>query len=417
MASAVRQTHPPPQTNAILAPPPTPAPAPAPAQRGSLLCARRSDCLALMGMVGAERWPLVALAAAGAMLAALSALLPALPSRRRQAPPAAPAAAPAVPLDIDTGADDDGGPRRLRKAETVLQRRSSRLIVVLESSYDQHNQAAVLRTADSLGLQHVWLVAPVEAKGQRLAELQQAQKRKDKTTKKARAKAEKRAQLDRTAREQLQAASAGQGSVGGGDGQGGTEQQALSRKIARQSAEWLTLRHFPDSASCIEALRAEGCTIWVTVLSQGAVCLDNPALAAPSDGKLAVVFGREADGVSDAMVAAADELVYFPMHGFSASLNLSVSAALILQGILQKEPELRGAMDEEERCELRREWFLRLAKNEKQALSFPKWAAGPRYPRPFDDLRRTEEMRKAALMIPPKIQRRLAAAERKMERG
>ena len=364
-----------------------------------------------MGMVGAERWPLVALAAAGAMLAALSALLP---PRRRQAPPAAPAA----PLkEVDTGADDDGGPRRLRKAETVLQRRSSRLIVVLESSYDQHNQAAVLRTADSLGLQHVWLVAPVEAKGQRLAELQQAQKRKDKTTKKARAKAEKRAQLDRTAREQLQAASAGQGSVGGGDGQGGTEQQALSRKIARQSAEWLTLRHFPDSASCIEALRAEGCTIWVTVLSQGAVCLDDPALAAPTDGKLAVGFGREADGVSDAMVAAADELVYFPMHGFSASLNLSVSAALILQGILQKEPGLRGAMDEEERCELRREWFLRLAKNEKQALSFPKWAAGPRYPRPFDDLRRTEEMRKAALMIPPKIQRRLAAAERKMERG
>ena len=44
----------------------------------------------------------------------------------------------------------EGGeaPRRLRKAETVLQRRTARVIVVLEGSYDMHNQAAVLRTAE-----------------------------------------------------------------------------------------------------------------------------------------------------------------------------------------------------------------------------------------------------------------------------
>lgn len=51
----------------------------------------------------------------------------------------------------DTGTEVEGeAPRRLRKAETVLRRRTSRMIVVLESSYDQHNQAAVLRTADCL---------------------------------------------------------------------------------------------------------------------------------------------------------------------------------------------------------------------------------------------------------------------------
>ena len=80
---------------------------------------------------------------------------------------------------------DEVAPRRLRKAETVLglvtafprpftflhrlpstchrlpqvlSRRTSRVIVVIEGSYDLHNQAAVLRTAECLGVQHAWLV-------------------------------------------------------------------------------------------------------------------------------------------------------------------------------------------------------------------------------------------------------------------
>jgi hypothetical protein len=51
-------------------------------------------------------------------------------------------------------------PRRLRKAETVLQRRTARLLLVIERATDAHNQLAVLRTAEALGVQHVHIIRP-----------------------------------------------------------------------------------------------------------------------------------------------------------------------------------------------------------------------------------------------------------------
>jgi hypothetical protein len=113
------------------------------------------------------------------------------------------------------------------------------------------------------------------------------------------------------------------------------------------------------------------------------------------------------------------------------SLNLSVSAALVLQHILTAFPALKyrrrspdrdgngsaldtleGAMSDAERESLRRDWFLRLATNPAQVEEFPRWASGDLpAPKPFDDLRRTEELRKGNNMIPPKIRKRLAKLE------
>jgi hypothetical protein len=52
------------------------------------------------------------------------------------------AALAAAGVSFDGGVEEEGhAPRRLRKAETVLRRRTSRLVLVLEGSYDLHNQA------------------------------------------------------------------------------------------------------------------------------------------------------------------------------------------------------------------------------------------------------------------------------------
>ena len=40
--------------------------------------------------------------------------------------------------------------------EAVLQRRTSRFLIVLERVLDGHNQQAVIRTAEAMGIQHVW---------------------------------------------------------------------------------------------------------------------------------------------------------------------------------------------------------------------------------------------------------------------
>ena len=119
----------------------------------------------------------------------------------------------------------------------------------------------------------------------------------------------------------------------------------------------------------------------------------NSSIAQIPSAKLAIVFGREADGVSQEMITAADKLIYYPLHGFSESLNLSVSAALIMAYVLEHQPHLCGAMTENERKCLRRDWFLKLAKTPGQQKAFPEWATSQKVPKPFGDLRRSPAMR------------------------
>ena len=90
---------------------------------------------------------------------------------------------------------------------------------------------------------------------------------------------------------------------------------------------------FASTGECLAALRREGYTIWATDLSQRAVPLDSPALAAPA--RLAVVFGAEGQGITPEMADGGDLRVYLPLHGFQESLNLSVAVALVMDRILE----------------------------------------------------------------------------------
>lgn len=83
-------------------------------------------------------------------------------------------------LDID---EDGKSDRLLRKAETVLLRRTARVILVIELSTDSHNYTAIIRTAECLGVQHIWVVkAPIsideKTEDESLAILRNAQKYK-----------------------------------------------------------------------------------------------------------------------------------------------------------------------------------------------------------------------------------------------
>ena len=64
---------------------------------------------------------------------------------------------PSSPLLFDS---DGADLRILRKAETVLSHRTSRIVLVIERCSSTHNYTAVLRTAEALGIQHVFLIQP-----------------------------------------------------------------------------------------------------------------------------------------------------------------------------------------------------------------------------------------------------------------
>jgi tRNA (guanosine-2'-O-)-methyltransferase len=56
----------------------------------------------------------------------------------------------------------------------------------------------------------------------------------------------------------------------------------------------------------------------------------------PVDTKIALVFGTEIDGITQAVYDNADEFVKIPMYGFTESFNVSVSAALCLYEVTKR---------------------------------------------------------------------------------
>jgi len=122
--------------------------------------------------------------------------------------------------------------------------------------------------------------------------------------------------------------------------------------------------------------------------------------------RLALVIGTESTGASETMLRAADKRVYLPLHGFADSLNLSVAAALLVQRLLFIDPSVVGDMSQQERQQLRRGWYERIARNdaerERNAKAADDFANNP--VRPFEDLRRPNKHR--AGWVQAKIRKR-----------
>jgi tRNA (guanosine-2'-O-)-methyltransferase len=161
-------------------------------------------------------------------------------------------------------------PQRLARMAAVLAARTAHLTVVFEDVYHPHNASAVLRTCECLGLQDVHVVE-------------------------------------------------------------GATRFRPSRDIARGSARWLTMHRWrqeegSDVGACLAALRAQGYAIVATSPGDDAIALDEVELERP----LALCFGTEETGLSPAAFEAADVRVTIPTPGFTRSLNVSVTAALVL---------------------------------------------------------------------------------------
>ncbi|EGZ11067.1 hypothetical protein PHYSODRAFT_337829 [Phytophthora sojae] len=137
-----------------------------------------------------------------------------------------------------------------------------------------------------------------------------------------------------------------------------------------------------------------------------AIQIQEPLAASnkPSElpARLAVVIGRETDGVSSEMLRAAHRRVYLPLFGFSESLNLSVASALVLQRLLDWFPEVRGDLDEQEKQSIRERWYPQLVGNPTQAAQAEPWTSGRVPIRPLDDLRRD----KHEVWVPKSVRRR-----------
>lgn len=190
-------------------------------------------------------------------------------------------------------------PERMLKIDSVLSMRTRYLTVVLEDIYQPQNASAVLRTCECLGIQDIHII-------------------------------ENRNRYE------------------------------VNPLVVHGSDKWLSLHkyHQPDKNStedAIQSLRKNGYRIVATTPHTQDVAIDEFDL---QKGPAALFFGTERTGLSETVLAQADEFVKIPMVGYTESLNLSVSVAMVLYDLtrrLRTNP-INWSLSTAEQAELRLEW-------------------------------------------------------------
>ena len=97
--------------------------------------------------------------------------------------------------------------------------------------------------------------------------------------------------------------------------------------IARGAERWIDVRQHPSTAEAVAALRGAGYRIVATTPHREDV---TPETFDVTRGPFALVFGTEHAGISDEVIASADEFLRIPMCGMVESLNVSASAAILI---------------------------------------------------------------------------------------
>lgn len=128
----------------------------------------------------------------------------------------------------------------------------------------------------------------------------------------------------------------------------------LDKDIAMGAQQWVDIKRYNTTTDCIDTLREQGYKIVATTPHRNNCSLTDFKL----ESKTALFFGTERDGLSEEVLETADSFLKIPMVGFTESLNISVSAAIILHTLtsqLRKE-SINWRLTEEEKLEKRLDW-------------------------------------------------------------
>ncbi len=194
-------------------------------------------------------------------------------------------------------------PERKSLFEKVLQQRTRHITIVLEDIYQPHNASAVLRTCDLTGIQDVHIIET-------------------------------------------------------------RNEYNVNPDVAMGSSKWLNLiKYNGKDNNTLEAyseLRKKGYRIVATTPHKHS----HTPETIPLEGKIALVFGTELNGLTDEAVENADEHLRIPMYGFTESFNISVSAALLLYVLTNRlrNSEINWQLSEEEKTDILLEWARRTIK-------------------------------------------------------
>lgn len=132
--------------------------------------------------------------------------------------------------------------------------------------------------------------------------------------------------------------------------------------VSKGAWKWLDLHRHTDTTHALKKLKARGYAICCTTPHTD----DTTPEELPLEKPVALVFGSEGPGISEAAKAEADHFVRIPMFGFTESFNISVAAALTLQTIVKRvrsSDEIDWRLSKEEHLRLLGDWAERTVKD------------------------------------------------------
>lgn len=188
---------------------------------------------------------------------------------------------------------------RIERMAEVLKNRTRHLSVVLEDIYQPHNASAVIRSCDCFGIQDVHVI-------------------------------ENRNAFD------------------------------PDSGVSIGAHQWVTIHRYADYGAnntefCFNRLRSNGYSIIAMTPHHEEITIDELQVGK----KTALVFGTELEGLSEYAMNMADGFARIPMYGFSESLNISVSVALVLYETVSRlrKSNVDWHLSEAEKTEITLEWL------------------------------------------------------------
>lgn len=106
----------------------------------------------------------------------------------------------------------------------------------------------------------------------------------------------------------------------------------ISKGITSGAYKWLNVVYYTSTRVCLSALKRSQFKLVGALVDPDAKVLWKQKFT----GKVAVVVGNEAKGLTETAQKLVDQNLYLPMVGLTESLNVSVAASIFLYEVIRK---------------------------------------------------------------------------------
>ena len=138
----------------------------------------------------------------------------------------------------------------------------------------------------------------------------------------------------------------------------------IDKQIAMGAQKWVDINRHDSVSNCISTLKEQGYQIIATTPHEKDSTVEKFDISKPS----ALFFGTEKEGLSEEVMKRADGFLKIPMVGFTESLNISVSAAIIIQDLTNRlrRSDIDWKLTDAEILEKRLDWARKSIKDIKR---------------------------------------------------